>query len=129
MTDRPASVDPAVAALLREGKKRERTRRMTPAERKKAKKDAARSKATYDLPPEIIKTINAVAEREKCSASSVAAFLLTYGIQLLARGSINPASHKRDARRSIRFEYTLEIDEDLLEIVRNYLSTLASTPA
>jgi hypothetical protein len=132
MAERPTSVDPAVAALIKESNHRERMRQMSPGDRKKARRDEDRSKATYDLPPEIIEAVNTIAKKKECSVSSLAALLLAHGLQFLALGGINFDDKDKPlkrASRSIRFKYTLEIDDDIMEKVRRYITTLAQTPA
>jgi len=129
MTERPMSVDPTVAELIKDSNHRQHLRRMTPDKRQKTRRDMTRSKATYDLPPEIIEAIDAIARKEECSVSSVAALLLAHGLQFLALGGIkledkDGKTLKRNSR-SVRFRYTLEIDSEIMEKIRRYMATLA----
>jgi hypothetical protein len=70
---RPVS-DAAKAAQARKRKQRER--QMSPQERAKAEKDAARVRAYYDIPQVVKDAVVYVADREGLSASAVATLFL-----------------------------------------------------
>ena len=114
MTRQTVTLDPAVAAILGDGDRRERERRLGRAERRKRARDRARSKATYDLPDRIIDEIKRVAERESCSASSLVGFLLAYGLNALEQGTLSLEGHFKPSR-SPRFDWILEIPDALLD--------------
>ena len=82
------TLDPAVAAVLGDGQRRARRRGMNAGERRRAAADAARSKMTLDLTPAVMRELRATAEREQCSASSLAAGLLEVGLEALGRGEM-----------------------------------------
>ena len=105
---RPRSVDPSISDLIDYGERQQKLRQKSPKERAKAKKDMARSKATYDLPQEIIRLIERIAAQEECPQSGVAGLLLYYAIRLWEAGGINFSAHKRRSR-SPRWEWVLEI--------------------
>lgn len=79
--------------------------------------DRKRKKATYDLPPQIIKAINIIAQRERCSASNLVAVLLLHGLRLYGNNEIDVSNYARFSH-SPRFENTLRIPmEELKEIL------------
>ena len=53
MSKKQSVLDPAVASLITGGEERKKRRRQTPAQREKAEKDKARSRAIYDLPERV----------------------------------------------------------------------------
>lgn len=111
MTERKtAGVDPAVLAVLGDGERRGRLRGLRPGDRRRAKRDRARSKVTYDLPPRVAAAIAAIAAEEDCSASSVAAFLLHRGAAAYRAGEISFEGHFRPSR-SPRFGWVVEVPE------------------
>ncbi len=86
-----------------------RARNMTPAQRRKAQKDKDRSKATYDLPQEMIARITSMAEEHKVPASQLAALLMYKGLLMLDDGMFNLREHMRPTR-SPRFDWVLILD-------------------
>jgi len=75
-------LDPAVAAAIGGGTQRQNERSMPRQERAKIKKNQERqekrngNRAVYDMHPDVIKAIAAIAEIEHCSASNVAEIAL-----------------------------------------------------
>lgn len=106
-----ADDDPAVEAALGQRDVYQRFGRAaarTNAERKKAKRDAARQRALYDLPEDVIQAVDALAERISSSKSQVAAYLLITGLHAVANGQVDLSAARRPSR-SPRFEYTLTL--------------------
>lgn len=115
--DSPA--DPAVETALGTPVKRgsiydrlARARDMTPAQRRKAEKDRARTKETYDLPQWLIDAIEKVAQKYGVPKSNVVAHLLAAGLRDLLEKKIN-LSWVRKISRSPRFEGLLEEPEEI----------------
>jgi hypothetical protein len=105
--------DPAVDAALGSQQgglygRIERSRRMTPAQRKKAERDAARSKVTFDWPKTLIAAVNAEAERLGVPASQVAALLAMYALREAQAGRIDLLAHRR-ASTTPRFLCLLDL--------------------
>ena len=96
--------DPIFGSLDR----RRRARNMTPGQRKKAERDAKRTKATYDLPWEIIEGVSAISARESIPASQIVALLIARGLEDLAQGKLDLDDFKTPTR-SPRFEWVLDL--------------------
>lgn len=114
-----APVDPAVETALGTPAKRgniydrlARAKEMTPAQRRKAEKDRARTKETYDLPEWLIEAVEQVARKYSVPKSNVVAHLLTAGLRDLLEGRIN-LRWVRKISRSPRFEGLLESPEEI----------------
>ena len=106
--------DPAVTANL--GPRRDdvyskiaKARSMTPAQRAKAQRDAARSKVTYDLPADLIQQIETLAKTYKCPPSHLAALLMRQGIKAISDGDLNVLEH-RITSRVPRYQFFLDTD-------------------
>lgn len=86
-------------------------RNMTPSQRKKAQRDAARSKVTYDLPEPLVRQVEALArETYHCPASHLAALLIQTGLQEIAAGRLDVYRHRKIAN-SPRFDFFLDLDD------------------
>lgn len=78
-------------------------------ERQRAKAaKARRPKATYDLPPAMIKAIQATAGREGVSQSDIVAHALAEWLDRYEAGGVDLAGIKRPSR-SLRYSLTLEL--------------------
>ncbi len=87
-----------------------RRRQMTPSQRKKAARDAARTKVTYDFPAELIEQVDTLArEAYRCPASHLAALLVKVGLQAVSSGQVNVYDYRVPAR-SLRFDYSLDLN-------------------
>ncbi len=84
--------DPAVAALLGQGTRREDERRLPAKERRKKarqrEKDQKRSKALYDLPEELISEVARLATSHKTTASGICHLALARLLDEVATGSV-----------------------------------------
>ncbi len=99
--------DPAIAELL-QGAVENRA-----ALTRKQKRDRARSKATYDLPPALQRAVAVVARREDTSSSQVVAMCLAYALAAYLGeepGLMTGLSQRRPARTP-RFSWNLEVPE------------------
>jgi hypothetical protein len=113
--ERTIKVDPAVADLLEQGRKRQEDRSLTPAERKKRAKqrakDSKRNRKIFDLPEEITDRLAQTAEQYGCPESQVAAFLLAKGFQDLDDEAIDLYPHLRPST-SPRYKNNLELPSE-----------------
>lgn len=108
--------DPAVESALGPNRdvygKIERARKMTPSQRKKAERDAARSKVTYDMPAELIKQVEVMArDVYRCPPSHLAALLIQAGLKSVQEGRLNVYDHRVPSRVP-RFDFFLNLEGD-----------------
>jgi len=80
-----------------------RSQQMSPTTRKKDRSDRARSRITYDLPEELINSIEAIARVNFTSQSGIAIILLLKGLEAFSKGDIDVASNCLPSR-SVRFD-------------------------
>jgi hypothetical protein len=108
--------DPAVEAAL--GPRRDdvydkiaRARKMTDAQRRKAARDAARSKATFDLPEDMLAMLEKMAKHVyKCPPSHLVALLIGEGMKAIADGRLNVYEHRIPSRVP-RYEFFLDLND------------------
>lgn len=100
-------IDPAVEAAL--GPPRQtyydhaaKVRQMTPSQRRKAEYDQQRSKASYDLPAEMIEIIDLFSETYSAPRGQLAAFLIATGLRSVINGE-SKLSWAIQPSRGIRF--------------------------
>lgn len=113
-------IDPAVESALGSPEKRGgsiydrmvRSKGLTPAQRRKAERDRARTKDTYDLPFWLIEAVERIARKYNVPKSNVAAHLLAAGLHDFLDGKIN-LLWIRKSSRSPRFEGLLEAPEEI----------------
>jgi hypothetical protein len=119
MTERRTTLNvDAAQALLEEGERRQRLRQMPKAQQAKARKDAARSRATYDLPERVRDAVIFVARQEGISASAVVALLLADGLTRYREARISFAHNGiKRISASPKYEYTVT-DEVILTVLR-----------
>ena len=91
-------IDPAVAAVLGDGRKRERFRRMNRVERRQAARDATRKRVTYELDPRVVEMVAGIAEAEGCSPAGVVNLLMTEGIRRYVDGEVGFWGNVRESR-------------------------------
>lgn len=82
---------------------------MTPGQRKKAERDARRTKVTYDLPDELIAQIAAIVNEHKIPASQLATLLMQWGLKAMSDGQFNINTYKVRST-SPRYEWVLNLD-------------------
>jgi hypothetical protein len=79
---------------------------------KKRSADRARSKATYDIPPDLAKSVETLAGGLKCSKSDIVTFAVA---DLLARceaGTVDLQGHLQPHGRSPRFAFKLSRSDE-----------------
>jgi hypothetical protein len=89
-------IDPAVEAYMsgdvgqqQASQIQKKEKSLTAYQRRKRTRDEARIKATYDLPVEIKRQLEGVAEEHGIPKSHLAAFLLDHAIRIYNDGGIN----------------------------------------
>jgi len=112
---RRSAIDPAVASLVTEGERRRRRRQLPRSRQAKARRDAARQRAVYDIPEEVIKAIAKVAKEEGISASAVAALLLADGLRRLETRAITLHGLKKPSP-SPRYDWRVD-RETILDVL------------
>ena len=111
------NVDPAVQAYLSGGAQAEVNARrvaamgLSQAQRRKRARDAARSKATYDLPAELIARIDKVAAEYDVPKNQVAAFFLDHALRQYETGRVDLTPYLRPSRVP-RFSQFLRLPEE-----------------
>ena len=82
-----------------------RARNQTPGQRRKAARDEARNKATYDLPADLSELVSQIAARFSVPVSQVAALLMTAGLQSIAAGRLDLRDLELRPSRSPRYDW------------------------
>jgi hypothetical protein len=105
--------DPAVeAAIGRDDPyaRIQRQRKLTPAQRRRAERDAARSRVQWDLPEDLIALIETMAaETYRCPPSHLAALLMIAGLRQLGTGEL-VVSDYLEASRSLKWEKRINLE-------------------
>ncbi|WP_347243354.1 hypothetical protein [Thermogutta sp.] len=100
-------IDPAVASILGDAERKQRIRRLPRDEQRKARRDAARERTTYEVDVTIKKAVEEIAEREGLSPSSVVILFLADGIRRYRSGKVSFYGLKK-LSRSPRYEWVLD---------------------
>lgn len=98
--------DPVLDGLERLRK----AKRLTPGQRRKAERDAARAKVTYDWPEALRERLGKIARQLGAPENQVAAVLMMAGLEAYARGEVDLEGRKVISR-SPRFEWFLRLDD------------------
>ncbi len=104
------SVDSAVASLITGGKQRKKRRSQTQVQREKDERDAARSRASYDLPERVKDAVRFVAEEEEIPVSTVAALFLSDALCRYREKRIVLNGGIKETNSSPRWEFNVSID-------------------
>lgn len=102
---RQGQADPKIAQLLHDAV--ENRAALTGKQRR----DRARHKATYDLPPAVQAALQQVARREDTSASQIGEFLLAFALDAYRQRNqaLMAALSARHPARTPRFSFNLEV--------------------
>lgn len=92
------ALDPVVQQELARQEQAEKRRHMSPAQRRRARADARRSKATFDMPPELIEALGEIAQSEDISKSDLVAELLIRAVNDYHAGRLVLDNDKEMAR-------------------------------
>ena len=103
-----ANLDPGLKAILEAQTKRKRNRRRNPGQHRRAAADAARSKATWDIPRQILDALAAIATAESVSKSNLVAEFLARAVNAYHKGKIELSGQKQPGR-SLRWDWELVI--------------------
>jgi hypothetical protein len=107
MVRKQVDFDPAVAAVLGDGERREEERHLSVAKRKQRARDRERDKLTVDLPPEVIARVREIAGREDTGVSSLVHWLLVEGL----RAYEEVERLRKEAARSLRYSYDVVVED------------------
>lgn len=116
-------IDPAVAAVLGDGRKRERFRRMNKVQRRQARRDATRKRVTYELDPRVVEMTASIAGVEGCSPAGVVNLLMVEGIRRYVDGEVEFYENVRESRCP-RWLWVV-VPEGIEEVVRRLGEKLA----
>lgn len=114
MSRKRAMVDPAVLAVLGDGERRGKTRRMSARQRKQAARDAVRQRVTLEVDRAVMDMVRRVATREGVSPAGVCSLFLAEMLMRYADGEIDFAEHTRPSR-SPRYEWVVTIDGEAIQ--------------
>lgn len=93
-------IDPAVAAYIQDGERRQATRAMTKAQRRQA----SRNKMTVDLPKALDDRLHVMAADLSVPVSQLVQYLVERGLELV---TIDELIEARRPTRSMRYEFVL----------------------
>ncbi len=102
-------LSPDVAAVMGDGERRKEERKLTQAQRKEKQRQRERVRMTLDMPDWLKAKLQAAADEEETSASSLGAFLLMDALRRYRRGEIDPP---RVPSNSPRFAWIVDVPED-----------------
>ena len=106
---REVRLDPAVEAVLGDGARRGRRRRMTRREREQAERDSRRQRVTLELNPEVVGLVRRVAEYEGVSPAGVVNVLLLEGLGRYGRGELGIDEYVRPSQGP-RYDWVVEVE-------------------
>ena len=109
MERREVRLDPAVEAVLGDGARRGRRRRMTRRERAQAERDSRRQRVTLELNPELVGLVRRVAEHEGVSPAGVVNVLLLDGLGRYGRGELGIDEYVRPSEGP-RYDWVVEVE-------------------
>ncbi len=109
MARRKVELPDDIRAILGDGRRRARQRRMTPAQRRQADRDAQRRRVTWEMDPRIVERVRKIAQEEGCSPAGAASLLLADALQRYDDGEIDFYEHKRPSR-SPRWDWVIEVE-------------------
>ena len=102
-------LDPAVAAIVGDGGKRQQARRRTKVQQSQAKRDAKRRRVTLELNPHVAQMLDAIAGEEGCSPAGVVNLLVCDAARRYVAGAVRFNGNRR-AARGPRYEWVVELD-------------------
>jgi hypothetical protein len=105
-------IDPAVAEVVGDGRRRRKLRGMGKGQRRKVEKDAQRSRAMFDIPLELLDALDKIAQDLRTPRSQVANMLILLAMKGMEDGTLPlPESWEKRVSESMRFEFTLALPE------------------
>ena len=120
---RQPGLDPAVLAVLGDADQRGTRRQMTPAQRKKADRNAKRQRVTFELAPEIVEMVKMIAEFEECSPAGVINLFVMKASEQYINDEITLDGRRR-ASQTHRWGWVVVLEDldDLMNRLRQFLS-------
>jgi len=109
MARQQVTLDPAIAAIVKDGSKRERRRGMTQGQRKQSKRDEGRQRMTLELDERVAGMIGTIAEAEGCSPASVVNLLVVDAVQRYVAAELEFGEQRRPSR-SPRYRWVAELN-------------------
>ena len=109
MERREVRLDPAVEAVLGDGARRGRRRRMTRRERAQAERDSRRQRVTLELNPELVGLVRRVGEHEGLSPAGVVNVLLLDGLRRYAGRELGVDEYVRPSQGP-RYDWVVEVE-------------------
>ena len=125
MARQKVELDPAVAAILGDGKKRQRRRGQTRTQRVRAERDGKRQRMTLELDPAVAEMIETIATAEGCSPASVVNLMVTECVAQYVAGGVDFEENRRPSR-SPRYRWVVELNgrvEALGEALREFVKS------
>jgi hypothetical protein len=113
-------LDPAVAAILGDGEKRERRRSRTKGQRARAERDGDREKVTWELSAGVKALVEEIAAREDLSPAGVVSVLAVDAVARYLDGELEFEEYRRPSRGP-RYEWVADLNgtaSGLLERLR-----------
>jgi len=123
MARQRVTLDPAIAAIVKDGSKRERRRGMTQGQRKQSKRDEGRQRVNFELDPQVVKMLKTIADAEGCSPAGAVNVLVVAAVERYVNGGVDFSEQRRPSR-SARYEWVVELNgrvDPLVEALREFL--------
>ena len=120
MARQKVELDPAVAAILGDGKKRERRRSQTKTQRARAERDGGREKVTWEISAGVKALVEEIAAREDLSPAGVVSVLAVDAVARYVDGELEFEGYRR-ASRGPRYRWVADLNgtaSGLLERLR-----------
>lgn len=111
-------LDPAIAATLSQGERRQAERGMNKAERKSAKRERAKAearrgaRALYDLAPTMIEAVQTLAREYETSASQIAKLAIWMFLNAVRDGEVDIRAYRVLANKNPKYPYVIELPEN-----------------
>jgi hypothetical protein len=104
------ALDPIVQQELTRQEHASKLRSMTPAQRRKAEADAQRTKATYDLPAELIAAITKIAKTQNISKSDLVTEFLIRAVNDYRSGTL-VLDNSKEPSNTLRWSWKLKLTD------------------
>lgn len=111
-------LDPAIAATLSLGERRQAERGMSKTERKSAKRERAKAearkgkRALYDLHPVMIEDVQTLAKEYETSASQIAKLAIWLFLNAVKDGEVEIRAYRVLANKNPKYPYVIELPEN-----------------
>lgn len=109
MARRKVEIPDDIKAIVTDGERRTRQRKMSAKQRAQAKRDAQRTRVSLELDPEVAAMIRAIAEAEGCSMAGVVNLFVVAGVRRYIEGELEFSGQRR-VSRSPRYDWVVEMN-------------------